>query len=240
MLGKIRGNIQELGCRDAFFYFLHRLFSLCGLRLARYALVAQPVPAKPRLGGRRGASMTVREIGPDDPAMKAMPLSSEVIAYRRGQGAHCLGLFLEERMIGCLWLCLGPYDEDEVRCRFIPRPAEKAAWDFDVYLLPEHRGGLGFLRLWDAGNAFLRERGRSWSCSRISVFNRPSILAHHRMGAERLGTATFLALGSCQLMISSLRPRLNLSCHPDKGPRLVLQAPCRGSQSGSSRNGKDG
>ncbi len=184
--------------------------------------------------------MTVREISTGDPAIKAMPLSSDVIAYRRRQGAHCLGLFLKERMIGYLWFCLGPYDEDEVCCRFIPRPAEKAAWDFDVYLLPEHRGGLCFLRLWDAGNAFLRERGRSWSCSRISVFNRASILAHHRMGAERLGTATFLALGSCQLMISSLRPRLNLSCHPDKGPRIVLQAPCRESQPGSSRNGKDG
>ncbi len=234
MLGKIRGNIDELGARDAFFYFLQRLFSLCGLRLGRYALVAQPVPAKPRLDGRRGASMTVREIGPDDPAIEAMPLSSEVIAYRRAQGAHCLGLFLGKRMIGCLWLCLGPYDEDEVNCRFIPRPAEKAAWDFDVYLLPEHRGGLGFLRLWDAGNAFLRERGRSWSCSRISVFNRPSILAHQRMGAETLGTATFLALGSCQLMISSLRPRLDLSCHPGKGPRLVVQAPGRDSGPGFS------
>ncbi len=52
VLGKIRGNIEELGCRDAFFYFLHRLFSPCGLRHARYTLVAQPVPAKPRVGGR--------------------------------------------------------------------------------------------------------------------------------------------------------------------------------------------
>lgn len=226
MLEKIRINIEELGYRDALLYFLQRFLFLFGARLVRYALVAQPVPEKPRLAGRRGASMTVRQMDLDEPAMKAMPLSSEVITYRREQGAECLGLFLEERMIGCLWLCLGPYDEDEVRCRFIPRPPNKAAWDFDVYLLPEHRGGIGFLRLWDAGNAFLREHGRAWSCSRISVFNRPSILAHQRMGARILGTTTFLTLGPCQLMISGLRPWAGLSCRRDTGQRIVLQVPC--------------
>jgi hypothetical protein len=228
MIGKIQQNIDELGVIDTVFYVLQRLFANCGLRLLRYALVAQPVTPDRRLNGRRGASMTTREIGPEDPVLKALPLEPDVIAYRHAQGAHCLGLFLDDKMIGCLWLCFDPYDEDEVRCRFIPYPADKAGWDFDVFLLPEYRGGLGFLRLWDAGNAFLRERGREWSCSRISVFNKPSILAHKSMGAQVLGTATFLVLGRYQLMLSTLSPFCDVSSQRGKGPRLVLRAPVEG------------
>ena len=37
MIEKIRGNIEELGFRDAIFYFLYRLFLLIGFRLSRYA-----------------------------------------------------------------------------------------------------------------------------------------------------------------------------------------------------------
>lgn len=228
MIDRIASNVRELGWKDALFYLLSRAIAVVGVRLFRYVLVAQPVPERSLLNPRRGASMTVREVAPDDPAMEAMPLSAEVVAYRSGQGAHCLGLFRGEEMIGCLWLCLGAYDEDEVRCRFEPSPASQAAWDFDVFLLPEHRGGVGFVRLWDAGNAFLRERGRLWSCSRISAFNRASILAHQRMGAQRLGTATFLRFGPCQVMFSSLAPYLSFSVGFGDGPMLKLETPTNG------------
>ena len=228
MIGKIRQNIRELGIIETGFYGLQRLLAKGGVRLLRYALVAQPVWPDPRLKGRRGASMTTREVCPGDPALKAMPLNPDVIAYRQSQGAHCLGLFLDDEMIGCLWLCLESYDEDEVFCRFIPHPADKAGWDFDVFLLPEYRGGVGFLRLWDAGNAFLRERGREWSCSRISVFNQPSVLAHKSMGAQVLGTATFLVLGRYQIMLTTVPPFCDISRNLGRGPRLVLRAPVKG------------
>lgn len=225
LIDRIARNVRELGWKDAFFYMLCRILAVFRWRLFRYALVAQPVPEKPLLDPRRGASLTVREVAADDPAMKAMPLSPEVVAYRRQQGAHCLGLFHGEQMIGCLWFCLGPYDEDEVRCRFTPSPPERTAWDFDVYLHPKYRGGFGFLRLWDAGNAFLRERGRQWSCSRISAFNRSSILAHERMGARRLATATFLLFGTFQIMFASLSPYVRFSFRSGDLPTLILQTP---------------
>ena len=225
MLRKIRHTSRELGWGDTLYYMLYRLLGFCGrgVGLARYALVAQPVPDKPWLPGRRGAAIVVREVAPGDPALDAMPLSPAVLAYRWGQGAVCLGAFQEERMIGCLWFCLEAYEEDEVRCCFVPQPAAATAWDFDVYLQPEHRLGFGFLRLWDAGNAYLRDRGIAWSCSRISVFNRASVLAHRRMGARELGTVTFLKLGCFQVMAASLAPYLHLSY--SKRPRLRLPTP---------------
>src|SRR3546814_1442215 len=36
------------------------------------------------------------------------------------------GAFKNDAIIGCLWLCLSSYVEDEVRCRYQPAPAGEA------------------------------------------------------------------------------------------------------------------
>ncbi len=157
----------------------------------------------------------------------ALPLDEAVLAYRASQGAVCFAAFKEEDVIGCLWLCLSPYDEDEVRCRYRPAPAGEASWDFDVYLMPAHRSGLGFARLWDEANAYLRQRGIAFSWSRISAFNPTSLASHARLGARVAGQATFLRLGPCQLMLASLPPRWHLSFRPTDRPSITLQNPKR-------------
>ena len=43
------------------------------LRIFRYDLVAQPVPAQGRVGPPRGRSFMVREISRPDPGLRAMP-----------------------------------------------------------------------------------------------------------------------------------------------------------------------
>lgn len=209
------------------FYVLDRAVRKLGgsACLYRYVLVAQPVRQTPLLGPRRGRSIEVRQVDPDDPALGAMPLSPEVLRFRFGQGAVCFGAFQDGAMIGCLWLCLGPYEEDEVRCRFTPLPAGRASWDFDVYVLPELRTGLAFARLWDAANKHLRERGVAWSFSRISAFNPLSLASHARLGAQRVGTATYLRVGRWQVMTSSLPPRFHVSTGPQAVPRISLRVP---------------
>jgi hypothetical protein len=157
-----------------------------------------------------------------DPALAGLPLTPAVLDYRFGQGAVCFGAFKGGAIIGCLWLCLGPYLEDEVRCRFVPRDA---SWDFDVYLHPEHRVGFGFARLWDEANAYLRARGLAWSISRISVLNTKSLAAHDKLGIRTLGTATFAKLGALQVMLATLAPFIHLSLSPASAPTLVLRAP---------------
>jgi hypothetical protein len=190
-----------------------------------YLLVAQPVPSEPLLPAGRGRSIVVRQLDPQDPLLLALPLDATVLAYRARQGAVCFAAFKEEAIIGCLWLCLSSYEEDEVRCRYTPDPSGKAAWDFDVYLLPGHRSGLGFARLWDEANAFLRQRGIAFSWSRISAFNPVSLTSHARLGARVAGRATFLRLGSCQLMVASLPPRWHLSFRRTDRPSIKLHNP---------------
>jgi hypothetical protein len=164
----------------------------------------------------------VRQIDPKDPALLSLPLDDKVLSYRADQGAVCFSAFKGEEIIGCLWLCLTPYQEDEVRCRFHPMPPGGSTWDFDVYLRPEHRSGLGFARLWDEANRFLRQRGIAASWSRISAFNPGSLAAHARLGAKVVGKATFLRLGTCQLMLASMPPYFHLSLRRSEMPSIRL------------------
>lgn len=227
LLDKGAQLVRELGPSGALCYLLQRVGAATGGLLAvhRYLLVAQPVPSEPLLPARRGRSIVVHKLDPQDPQLLALPLDAAVLAYRAGQGAVCFAAFLDEAIIGCLWLCLDSYDEDEVRCRYVPCPAGEAAWDFDVYLLPQHRNGLGFARLWDEANGFLRQHGVAFSWSRISAFNPVSLTSHARLGARVVGRATFLRLGPCQLMAASLPPRWHLSFRRTNRPSITLQNP---------------
>ena len=125
----------------------------------------------------------------------------------------------------CLWLCLGPYDEDEVRCRFVCEPEENTVWDFDVYVCPEARAGFVFARLWDEANAFLGKRGIAWSISRISAFNPGSLASHAGLGARRTAAATYLKLGRWQIMVADVPPYVHLSTDPVSVPRLRVTPP---------------
>ena len=178
--------VREIGLGSTFWYVIARLFNRSGrfFWLERFHLVAQPVAAEPSLPGRRGQSVTVREVTAGDPVFGSLPISKETQAFRFEQGAVCLAAFREGSPIGCLWLCLGPYSEDVVRCRLSPEPSGLTAWDFDVYIAPEHRAGFAFARLWDTANAFLRAHGVAWTCSRISAFNPGSRRSHGSLGAR--------------------------------------------------------
>ena len=230
---KARALVRELGPSGVLCYLLHRLGGKSGgiLGVHRYLLVAQPVAQQSLLPARRGRSLAVRRLDPEDPRLLALPLDRRVLAYRAAQGALCFAAFKEEAVVGCLWLCLDGYEEDEVRCRYQPLPSGAASWDFDVYLLPERRSGLGFARLWDEANAFLRERGVTTSWSRISAFNPGSLASHARLGARIAGRATFFRLGPCQVMKASLPPYWHLSFR--RAGRPALQLDSRGARSGA-------
>lgn len=230
-LRKLVPNAQELGIVNGICYDFDRVLQRLSVpaRLYRYALVAQPVPPSAILPPRRGASIEVRRVSPRDPRLRDLELTDDVLAYREGQGAICQAAFKNDTMIGCLWFCLGPYGEDEVRCHFTPVPQGETAWDFGAYVLPEHRSGLVFLRLWDEVNAFLRQREVRWSLSRISVFNLMSLQSHNGFGTVTLGHASFLCVGSWQVMYHRTSgctgPRFHLSRSGRQVPRLTVHAP---------------
>jgi GNAT superfamily N-acetyltransferase len=233
-VGKFRALTVELGWTDAILYAFRTLLarSTRSVRIIRYDILAQPVPEGPLLPPGRGRSIEVRRIHEGDPCFARLPLTGPVIRYRYGQNAICLVACRDGDVLGCLWLCLDGYDEDEVRCRFVPCPEDATAWDFDVYVHPDHRASLVFARLWDEANAFLRERGIRWSASRISPFNPRSMSSHLRLGAIRRARLTALCVGRWQLIVSSLRPRVHLSFRRGAVPEFRVEAPARAERPG--------
>jgi len=227
VLVKIKSLIAEFGTASTILYctdlLLAKYLKVGGLY--SYRIVAQPVLSQPWLAGVRGQSIVIRTVGRDESVLKEMPLSDDVLKFRFQQEAICIGAFKDSCMIGCLWICLGPYREDEVRCCFIPMPPDRCSWDFGVYLVPQYRNGLAFARLWDGANTLLRSKHINWSFSRISTLNPRSLASHHRMGARQVGRAFYLRLGKWQLMMASLRPFVHLSIGMDQVPQIRIEAP---------------
>lgn len=218
-------TIRQLGWLNGCLYALARLLTLVSgdrIRLHKYYLVAQPVPKKCWLPSHRGQAFEIRQVTELDPVIRQLPRPEWAAPYRFKQGAVCLAALREGLLVGFLWLLLGPYREDEVRCRYVPLPVGKSAWDFDVYVEPEHRNGIAFLKLWDEANRFLIAHQIRWSLSRISAFNSGSILSHARMGTQRIGAVTFLSIGSWQIAVSTVPPYLHFSTHAGSLPTYVL------------------
>ena len=227
IISRLQSTFTSLGWNNGLWYLLGQTLQRMHPRwhIYKYCLVAQPVAAQARLAGRQGASIDVRMLAENDPAILAMGRPAHVIAQRFQQGCVCLGAFKADELVGYLWLQLGPYMEDEVRCRFIPQPAAQAAWDFDIFVHPKQRIGFAFAKLWDAADVLLRARGIRWTLSRISAFNTASLAAHKKLGLKSVGESVYVVLGNVQITVSNLSPFVHVSLTPARFPTLRVNAP---------------
>lgn len=227
MFRRTRSLIRELGVRDGFAYVIDQLLARhLGIGwLLSYRFYGLPVPAVDELQAARPGKVTYRRIGRDEPILTALELEQEMLDFRFDQGAICFGAVKEGELIGAVWFTLGPFDEDEARCRYIPQPEDRTAWDFGVFVTPEHRLGLTFHRLWQEVFRYLAGHDRNWSLSRISAYNPGSLAAHERLGSRYVGKARFLRLGRVQLMWSHLPPYFHISFSESARPVFRLKAP---------------
>jgi hypothetical protein len=194
-------------------------------RLFGYRFYAQPVPDRAFVSARPGASMRIDRVGPDDAIVAQFPRPPDVIARRFSEGAVCFVATADGRFAGYIWLKLNGYEEDEVRCRYLPIPLDTTAWDYDVYVAPEFRMSRAFLRLWDAANDFLRSKGICWTLSRISMFNPSSLGAHARLGIRAVGQAIFIRMARTELAFFSMAPYVHISRSNERRPVVRLRAP---------------
>jgi hypothetical protein len=118
--------------------------------------------------------------------------------------------------------CHEAYEEDEVRCTYLVTPQAQAVFDFDLYIFPEHRMGLGFAAIWHGASQYLRERGVRFTYSRLTQFNLASRRAHDHLGWKGVGRALFLQAGLVELMAATIRPYLHFSWSKDARVRLRL------------------
>jgi hypothetical protein len=192
------------------------------LHFRKYYFVSQPLPVPPLPKGR-GSGIQVREIDRNHPHVSDFPRPAFVIAKRFDGGARCFLATKDGVFAGYLWVQENGYDEDEVRCRFIPEPANETVWDFDVFVIPEMRNGLAFLRLWNTAGESVAQQGFRYSVSRIAAFNPMSIDSHVRLGAFPVGSAYFLN-GKCWQLLFSTSPTLCVSVGRSRTPRLRFDA----------------
>ncbi|BBL35979.1 hypothetical protein Nstercoris_02258 [Nitrosomonas stercoris] len=222
----VKKLVPMLGWVNTGFLVLSRLLasvSSNNIRIFKYQLVAQPVNNKPFLSPTRGRKIVIRQIDMRDPAISYFPRPLSVIQQRFKDGAICLSAFKDGAFVGFIWLMLGPYQEDEVRADYIPLPAKRAVWDFDVYVHPDYRLGFTFLRLWDEANQLLSKNGFEWSCSRISSFSARSSKSHAHLGTIILGQAVFIKLVNWQVTFASIKPYIHISLSPDSFPKFHLE-----------------
>ena len=197
---------------------LRRLSPRSGIYV--YDFMAQPVVDKPLLSASLSKNLNFRAIDREDPVLAEMPLSNEVVEARFRQRSVCFAAFHKEALIGYIWFRFGDYEEDEVRCTYDIPKDRSSAFDYDLYVVPERRMGIGFMGVWHGANQFLRERGVHSTFSRMTRDNVASRRSHLRLGAHRVGSACFVRLNRLELMFATVRPFV--SCTYSGRPRLRL------------------
>jgi hypothetical protein len=224
LLRRLREPFREFGGWAGFLYLVDRGMRALSPRtgLFVYELMVQPIHTKPKLPPSLRRQIDFREIRRGDPEIALMPARPEIKEARFAQGARCLGAFLKGRLVGYLWYCCATYEEDEVRCTFVLPPGGDSVFDFDLYVMPEYRTGIGFAAVWDVANASLHAGGVRRTYSRLTRFNLPSRRAHRHLGWTVAGKALFVQLWDAQLMLATLAPYVHLSLHRTNRVRLAL------------------
>ncbi len=225
VVDKLTSPFREFGLFAGLLYAIDRgLYRLSPhTRLYFYELLVQPIPEGPLLADRYAKAFEIREIKRGDPEIAIMPARAAIKELRFAQKAICLGLYQKVKFLGHIWFCFGSYEEDEVRCTFVLPQGEEAVFDFDLYLFPEHRMGLGFVAIWNGANEFLRRRGVRFSFSRLTRFNLASRRAHKHLAVKTVGRAFFLQAWFVEFMVATIPPYLHLSLSKSNRVRLALR-----------------
>lgn len=212
--------------------WLVRKLSAGAIELHYRYILLQPVGAEPLLKRPLEGTADVQPLeGPallrefdrdTDGAFSRPPRDRSRVQERVERGDVCIAAKQGSRTVGVLWLSFGAFDETEVRARFVVRPEAGMAWDSNLFIVEEARAGLIFVALWDGANAVLREKGYRWSATQTAAFNGPSLQAHKRLGARRIGRIAYLLFGSWQITCSSLAPHVHVCRRSGEGPVFVI------------------
>jgi GNAT superfamily N-acetyltransferase len=227
LINKLKALTSQMGLGNALVYALnqacHRWVPVLGL--ARYHVVAQPVPDRPLLLARRRTTTELLQVYADDPHLDQLHRPRHEIDRRFRAGAVCFMAMRQGRCLGFIWLSMDGYVEPEHWCDFRLFPSGKAAWDLDLFIDPAERGGMLFAQLWDAANAHLRAQGVSWTMSRISAFNHASLAAHRRLGIRVIRSMTFVTIGAWQLLLSLRSPWIHVCRNSSAAPVIRVEVP---------------
>jgi hypothetical protein len=120
------------------------------------------------------------------------------------------------------WPALLPRNPNGKIDRKLLSPAT-SVFDFDFYVLPQHRLGVGFLGVWHGANETLSAQGVRYTFSRLTRFNTASRRAHAHLGWKRVGSGVFLQAWGVEVMVSTLAPYLAFTFAPQQRVTLRLR-----------------
>lgn len=212
MLRKLSSPIQEFGWAAGSLYLLHRVLQQISTRLGLcvYEMMMQPIGTKPLLPANLAKGFRYAEIPHGHPDLALMPAREDIKQQRFAQGAVCLGTYRAEQLVGYIWFCFDQYLEDEVRCTYV-MPEATTVFDFDLYVMPEHRMGLTFPAIWHGANEYLHARGVRFTFSRLTRFNTASRRAHAHLRWVRVAKVVFLKAWSAEFMVATAPPYLGFT-----------------------------
>lgn len=213
----------EFGWGAGTLYVFDRLLRVLSPRLGLkvYEFMVQPIGGAPLLPPNRLKNFSFREIVRGDAEIALMPAREDVKALRFEQGARCIGAYRKGQLVGYLWYCTGRYDEDEVRVTYELVDRAASIFDFDLYVMPQHRLGVGFLGVWHGANEMLAPRGVRYTFSRLTRFNLASRRAHAHLGWKCVGRAVFLQAWALELMLGTVAPFIGITL--GAGQRIKLR-----------------
>lgn len=225
LLKRLAGPLREFGWVAGSAYLLDRLLRRLSPKLGLYVyeFMVQPIGGKPLLPPNLSRNLTFQEIVKGDPAIAEMPAREDIKARRFEQGARCLGAYRKGQLIGYLWYATGRYEEDEVRCDYVLVDRSASIFDFDLYVLPKYRMGIGFLGVWHGANELLAPLGVRYTFSRLTRFNLASRRAHAHLGWKRVGVGVFLQLWGLEFMAASVAPYVGMTVGPRQRITLRLR-----------------
>jgi hypothetical protein len=213
LLQRVTAPFREFGVLDGALYVANRALNCVSARLSLYVyeLMVQPISDKALLPRSLAKNLTYSEIGLGHPDLAKMPAHEHIKNGRFDQGAKCLGVYRKGELVGYSWFCFHSYKEDEVRCTYVLGVPAKSVFDFDFFVMPEFRLGIGFMAVWHCANLYLRERGVDYTFSRLTRFNTASRRAHAHLGWKNIGRAIFLQAWRTEIMVANVAPYFNVS-----------------------------
>jgi len=227
MWQKIVGPFKEFGWGAGWLYAADRVLRRLSPRfgLYFYEMMAQPIVTKALLPASLARNIEYIELLEGHPDIARMPARTDIKAQRFRHGARCLAAYKKGELLGYAWFSRGQYEEDEVRCTYVLGSPADSVFDFDFYVMPEHRMGIAFMAIWHGANEFLRAQGVAHTFSRMTRFNLASRRAHRRLGAVCVARAWFLQLGPLELMVSDSQPFAGLTWRSSQRVTLPLPSP---------------
>lgn len=221
---RLLSPLREFGPVPGLLYLADRALRAVSPRLGLrvYEMMVQPIGTKPLLSPNLTKNLSFQEIGRGHPDVARMPALDAFKERRFDQGARCLGVYRKGELIGYAWFAFGQYEEDEARCTYVLAEPAVSVFDFDLYVMPEHRLGIAFMAIWHGANQFLRERGVHYTFSRLTRFNLASRRAHAHLGWRRVSQVVVLQAWRLEFMVATQAPYLGFSMSERGRIRLRL------------------